>query len=310
MAVPGGPVACFSYLAGASLWRVGRFPAANHGAEITTIEESIAADGPVVAAVLEALGQPGVLIANSVGNDPTGAQVHSWLERHQVETTEDIQAGAATPRIVVIGDSHHTRTMFPYLPGVADELEHVDLALLSDASFAYIDCYGMIAKAAARAIRAARNAGLSLLANLGGDNPSTEMLDALDGYPNVVIQTSIAEESLETATRLVEYVRADMQCEWAVITAGKAGAAAASARDLIRTPAFHADVHHTHCAGAAFSGGLAYGLVRGWPMHDSLDLASASGALRCERMHDDPIPTLAELRTFMGSRERVTVEAA
>jgi hypothetical protein len=39
-------------------------------------------------------------------------------------------------------------------------------------------------------------------------------------------------------------------------------------------------------------------------------LASASGALRCERMHDDPIPTLAELRTFMGSRERVTVEAA
>ncbi len=310
-AVPAGQVVCFSYLAAASLWRVGRFPAANHGAEITTIEESIAADAPVVAAVLEALGQPGVLIANSVGNDPTGArQVLGWLERHQVETTAGIKAGVVTPRIVVVGDSHHTRTMFPYLPGVADELEHVDLAPLSEASFAYIDCYGMIAKAAARAIRAARTAGLPLLANLGGDSPSTEMLDALDDYPNLVIQTSITEESLETAARLITYMQADMQCEWAVITAGAAGAAAASARELVRTPAFHADVRHTHCAGAAFSGGLVYGLAHGWPMHDSLDLASASGALRCERAQDEAMPTLDELRAFMRSRQRVAASAA
>ena len=58
MAVPGGPVVCLGYLAAASLWKVGCFSAANHGAEVNEIEESVAADGPMVAAVLAALGQP------------------------------------------------------------------------------------------------------------------------------------------------------------------------------------------------------------------------------------------------------------
>jgi sugar/nucleoside kinase (ribokinase family) len=279
VAVPGGPVVCFSYLAAASLWQVGRFPTANHGAEVNEIKESVAADGPMVAAVLDALGQPSLLLANSVGNDPTGLQVRNWLQRHRVQTTADAEPDGATPWIVVVGDTHHTRTMFPYLPGVADELEHVDLAWLSSASFAYIDGYGMIAKAAARAIQAAKAAGLPLLVNLGGDLAPRELLDSLDGYPNFIVQTSIAEESLETATRLVKDLRADMQSEWAVITAGKAGAAAASRRDVISVPAFRAEVRHTHCAGAAFSGGLLYGLVHGWHMRDCLELAAASGTL-------------------------------
>jgi sugar/nucleoside kinase (ribokinase family) len=305
-----GQVACFSYLAAASLWQVGRFPAANHGAEVSAIEQGIAADAPMVAAVLTAFGQPSLLLANRIGDDRSGDQVAAWLQMHRVTTAAKQTAGIATPQITVVGDSQHTRTMFPFLQGVADELERMDLAPLGSASFAYVDCYGLIQRPAVRMIQAARNAGLPLLANLGGDNPSTEILDALDGYPGLVIQTSITEESPGTAVRLVKYLRVNMQCEWAVITAGKAGTAAAGARELIRTPAFHADVRHTHCAGAAFSGGLIYGLMRGWPMHESLDLASASGALRCERAQDEPLPTMNELRALMQSRQRHTAPAA
>jgi sugar/nucleoside kinase (ribokinase family) len=304
VAVTGGPVVCFSYLAAASLWQVGRFPTANHGAEVSAIEESIAADGPMVAAVLTALDQPSLLLANSIGNDPTGLQVQGWLRQHQVQTTADAKPDSATPRIVVVGDAHHTRTMFPYLLGVADELEHVDLASLSSASFAYIDGYGVIAKAAARAIQAAKAAELPLLVNLGGDLTPRELLDALDGYPNLIVQTSISKESLEMATRLVKDMQADMHSEWAVITAGKAGAAASSRRDVISVPAFRAEVRHTHCAGAAFSGGLLYGLVHGWHMQDCLELAAASGTLRCERQQSDPLPTLIELRSVIQSPPR------
>jgi hypothetical protein len=50
MAHQGGLVACLSYLAAANLWKVAQFPAANRGAEVETIEDSIAADGPMVAA--------------------------------------------------------------------------------------------------------------------------------------------------------------------------------------------------------------------------------------------------------------------
>jgi sugar/nucleoside kinase (ribokinase family) len=303
VAVPDGPVVCFSYLAAASLWKVGQFPSANHGAEVNEIEESVAADAPTVAAVLAALGQPSLLIANSIGDDPTCHQVQGWLQRHRVQTTVGTKADTATPRIVVVGDSHHTRTMFPYLPGVADELERVDLTPLDTASFAYIDGYKMLGKAVARAVHAAKAAQLPLLINLGGDHASDELLAALDSYPGLIVQTSIAEESLETATRLATYMQADMQCDWAVITAGKAGAAVADNRGVVSVPAFRANVHHTHCAGAAFSGGLVHALMRGWSMPDCLDLAAASGALRCERMHDDPMPTLDDLRAFMGSRK-------
>ena len=53
---------CVSYLAAASLWKVPCFPLANHGAEVQTIEHSIAADAPMVAAVLAALGVPSLLL--------------------------------------------------------------------------------------------------------------------------------------------------------------------------------------------------------------------------------------------------------
>jgi hypothetical protein len=74
-------------------------------------------------------------------------------------------------------------------------------------------------------------------------------------------------------------------------------------------------VHHTHCAGAAFSGaafsgGLLHGLLKGWGMRDCLDLAAASGALRCERGHGEPMPGLGELRAFMHRRERGPVPTA
>jgi hypothetical protein len=69
-------------------------------------------------------------------------------------------------------------------------------------------------------------------------------------------------------------------------------------------------VHHTHRAGAAFSGGLLYGLFQGWAMHDCLGLAAASGALRCERGHGEPMPGLGELRAFMQGRERAPVPSA
>jgi sugar/nucleoside kinase (ribokinase family) len=309
MAHQGGLVACLSYLAAASLWKVAQFPAANRGAEVETVEDSIAADGPMVAAVLAALGQPSLLMANSIGDDPSGYQVRNWLQQHRIQTTTDIKAGSATPRIVVVGDNHHTRTMFPYLPGVADELEGIALAPLRSASFAYIDGYKLLGKAAARAAQAAKAAQLPLLVNLGGDLAPRELLGALDGYPGLIVQTSIAEESLGTATRLVKSMQADMQCAWAVITAGKAGAAAANKRDVLRVSAFRADVRHTHCAGAAFSGGLLYGLVQGWHMQDCLDGAAASGALRCERGHDQPMPTLDELRAFMQSRRHAASAA-
>ena len=76
---------------------------------------------------------------------------------------------------------------------------------------------------------------------------------------------------------------------------GAAGAVALSENQQLASPAFSVRVRHTHCASAAFSGGLIYGLLHDWAMEDCLTLACTSGALRCERAHHEPMPTLAEL---------------
>lgn len=75
---------CVSYLASAELWNVPDFPAANHGAEIRTTEQSIGADGPMAAAVLAALGVPTLLISNDIGCDEVGSSVGIWLQQHGV----------------------------------------------------------------------------------------------------------------------------------------------------------------------------------------------------------------------------------
>jgi sugar/nucleoside kinase (ribokinase family) len=85
---------------------------------------------------------------------------------------------------------------------------------------------------------------------------------------------------------------------------------ALSRTQQLTVPAFRVTVRHTHCAGAAFSGGLLYGLLQHWPMGEILVLACASGALRCERAHKEPMPALAELRAFVDSRERIGIPAA
>jgi sugar/nucleoside kinase (ribokinase family) len=304
------PVVCFSYLAATELWKVPRFPLANYGTEVLSIEYSIAADGPMAAAVLSALDVPTLLLTNDLGDDASGAKVGNWLQCYGVAASAKVKVDARTPQIVVVADDQGTRTWFPHLPGVAEALASLDSSPLERASFAYIDCYQLIEAAAVRAIQTTRAVGVPLLLNLGGSPISHQVITATRGYAALTLQTNVDDERFSEAHRLAALLHNDTQAEWVVITGGASGALALSASECIAVPAFRAEIRHTHCAGAAFSGGLLYGLLAGWPMADSLTLASASGALRCERSHQEPMPTLTELRAFIASRERLSTAAA
>lgn len=304
------PVACFSYLAAAELWQVPRFPLANYGAEVLSVERSIAADAPMAAAVLAALGVPTLLLANEIGNDQKGSQVRAWLQRYGVNSTIRVTTDTSTPQVVVVADDDGTRTWFPHLPGVSVALAAVDLSPLFSASFAYVDCYQLIEAVAVRVVQAVRSTDIPLLVNLGGSPLSSAIIAAVRGYPRVIVQTSIDDAESEHAPRAAHEILAATGAAWVVITAGAAGAVAVSESQQLTSAAFRVSVRHTHCAGAAFSGGLTYGLLHDWPMEDCLTLACASGALRCERAHHEPMPTLAELYAVIGSRERLVLPAA
>jgi len=290
-----GPVVCVSYLALAELWTVPEFPEANHGAEVRSIEWSVAADGPMTAAVLASLGAPSFLISNDIGDDEHGRFVHEWLQHRDVEMSTATGLEVVTPRIVVAADDDHTRTWFAYLPGVVENLECVDLSPLASASFVYLDCYQLIEHAAIRAIEAGRAAEVPMLLNLGGSDLSEAVAAALRGYPNLVIQTNVDDTAHAEAPAVARSLLASADATWAVVTAGSFGAVAISRSESVSVPAVPVEVRHTHCAGAAFSGGLLYGLRAEWSMEQSMVLGSASGALRCARGQADPLPNLDEL---------------
>jgi sugar/nucleoside kinase (ribokinase family) len=304
------PVACFSYLAAAELWRVTRFPLANYGAEVLSVERSIAADAPMAAAVLAALGVPTLLLTNEIGNDQEGSQVRAWLQSYGVSSTAKVTADTTTPQIVVVADEGGTRTWFPHLPGVSAALAAVDLSPVFSASFAYVDCYQLIEAAAVRVVQAARSADIPLLVNLGGSPLSSAIIAAVCGCPRVIVQTSIDDAESAHASRVARELLTATGAAWVMVTTGAAGAVALSESQQLACPAFRVRVRHTHCAGAAFSGGFIYGLLHDWAMEDCLTLACASGALRCERAHHEPMPTLAELHAVIGSRERLALPAA
>jgi sugar/nucleoside kinase (ribokinase family) len=200
---------------------------------------------------------------------------------------------------VIVSDDHHTRTWFPYLPSVAEALTTLDLERLTTASYAYIDCYQLI--------EAARQANVPMLVNLGGSSLSPAAAAALQDCRRLVVQTSVDDTAHETAPPLAASLLDQTHASWAIVTAGASGAVAISqdGNEHLSVPAFQVQVRYTHCAGAAFSGGLLYGLLHDWPMEESLTLASASGALRCERAHHDPLPNLAELRNAMIHHNRI-----
>ncbi len=302
--LPSGPVVCVSYLALAELWTVPRFPLANHGAEVQSIEWSVAADGPTTAAVLASLGAPSLLISNDIGDDEHGRYVHGWLEQRHVDTTFVLRAEVVTPRIVVAADDDHTRTWFAHLPGVVESLERADLSPLSSASFLYLDCYQLIETAAIRAAEAGATAEVPILLNLGGSELSPAVAAAVRGCSNLIVQTNVDDAAHAEAPSLARSLLASTGATWVVVTAGASGAVALSRPESVSVPAFPVTVRHTHCAGAAFSGGLLYGLRAGWPMHQSMLLGSASGAFRCARRQSAPLPTLAELRGVIASHQQ------
>jgi sugar/nucleoside kinase (ribokinase family) len=297
-------VVCFSYLAAAELRKVARFPLANYGAEVVSVEHSIAADGPMAAAVLAALDVPSLLLSNGTGSDVCGVAARDWLQTHQVASAGPSASELETPQIVVVADESGTRTWFPYLPGVADALAAIDLSPFRDASFAYIDCYQLIEAPAGRAIHATRAADVPVLLNLGGSPLSPVVTAAVRDHPSLVVQTNVDDVSHAEAPRVAALVLAATTAQWVVVTAGAYGVVALSRSECLSIPAYRVVVRYTHCAGAAFSGGLLYGLLHDWPMTESLHLACASGALRCERGHYEPLPTLVELGEVIASAGR------
>lgn len=227
---------CLSYLADTTILTVEEYPAANSGVVVREVTTSIAADGPIVALTAARLGLRAGLIANHVGTDHAGRRLVTTLNDRRVQHTIHLKTGTTTPQMTVVADDAGTRMWFAHLDSTPCALEAIDLAPVSRARLAYLDCY--------RALDTAAAAERSIAA----------------------VQTNLDEAHASHAGDLARTLLLQLRPEAAVITLGALGALVLirDGSHHIRAPVFGDErVHNTHGAGAAFSVGYARALLAG-----------------------------------------------
>lgn len=87
------------------------------------------------------------------------------------------------------------------------------------------------------------------------------------------------------------------------VTLGDKGLVYCNGETSGELPAFQVDVVDTTGAGDVFHGAFCYGLVEGFPFVDNLRFASATSALKCQKIGGRAgIPTRSEVDAFLAGR--------
>jgi len=101
----------------------------------------------------------------------------------------------------------------------------------------------------------------------------------------------------EAATELAQW------CETAIVKRGVHGSLIARGKELIRVSAVKAHAVDTTGAGDAYAAGFLYGLLKGWPLKDAGELASALAAKVVEQVGARLAPGALDDATFSHKRQ-------
>jgi sugar/nucleoside kinase (ribokinase family) len=197
-------VGCLSYLAAVRTLFVDRYPRADYGAEVLRVERFLAADGPIAAGAAVALGLDAVLLSNGLADDEPGREITALLDRWGVaRPAVGLPQRAETPLSTVVCDSAGQRSWFPYLPGVVADLTAADLTPLLAARVAAVDCYEILADAPRRAVAAALDVGINVMANLGGSAPPPWLAEVAGRRHRLhTILTNVSDDNPGQATAM------------------------------------------------------------------------------------------------------------
>jgi sugar/nucleoside kinase (ribokinase family) len=295
-------IACFSYLSAVTTLHTTRYPAPGYGSEAYCADRSIAADGPIVSAAAVMLGHRATLVSNSVACDETGSYLKRQLNAWGVANVSPPPGQRArTPFSTVIAAADGSRTWFPHLPGVVDELAEVDVSALLSAEFVYVDCYDMLGSAAKRPVNMALANGNQVFVNLGG-SPVPNWLQRIGSESRLrVLQTSVAEREAHMANSLADWCYSLGIAELVIVTRGSHGAIAVDRNGRMEAAAPPVKAIRTQGAGSVFSAMLASRLLAGATAISALRFASAAGSLWCATEGNPP--TLAEVGLFAQEHE-------
>jgi sugar/nucleoside kinase (ribokinase family) len=299
------PVSCFSYLASVQTLQVDQFPDLNYGVDITSSDQFLAGDGPLVAGALHALGHRAVLGTNHVADDAAGREVLSWLRAWGIAPAGGPPPAARTRVNIVACDRAGNRTWFSGLRGVDAELESVDVPLLAASPAVYIDCYEVLGDAPRALLAASLAAGADVTLNLGGSPPPGWLAAETRRRRASVIQTNASESAADGARRVLSALTALDAADTVVVTVGRHGAIArTSSGETASADALAIPVQQVQGAGSVFSAALIHSRSTGAGLGACLRYACAAGSLWCGTTPSHGFPRPEEIeRALTGGQD-------
>ncbi len=135
--------------------------------------------------------------------------------------------------------------------------------------------------AAATAARWAREAGLTVTADVDNLYPGVEAL--LENVDYLLASRDFPARLTGEADLLksLPAIRGRHGCQVAGVTLGRQGVLAWDGRQFHYSPGYRVGAVDTTGAGDIFHGAFVYALVQGWPLNRRLDFACAAAALNC-----------------------------
>ncbi|HUJ18715.1 MAG TPA: sugar kinase [Nitrospirota bacterium] len=281
---------------------VDRFPQADTKKEVLAWEEQ---GGGPVATALAALSRLGVFCRffGVIGDDREGAAIRQSLIEEGVDVTGMVKRSNASSQtaFIAIDRSIGSRTIFWKRPSCDPlRIEELPPDFPSNAEFLLLD--GLMKDASLFAAHQARKAGIPIMLDAGRVREGTLELARLCDY--VVGSEEFASELgwKDDPGVLGQEVRKH-GFGITTITLGSRGSVTFADDEIISCPAFPVETVDTTGAGDVFHGGFLYGLLRRWPLKETIRFASAVAAMKCRKLGGRAgIPKLSEAQQFLQER--------
>ena len=276
---PVGGVVCFGFLTYLLLLVVESFPSQNAGAPIMEAVDSVGDDAAIVACTLSRWNIPATLISSSVGNDYYGERVIEQLRASGLAAGQQVKPGQRTPLEVGIVDARGSRTYFQLRePHVKSSLAIPSVDQLSGARMLYVDWYdgpGILG-----AMERARSQAVPVFLNLESRYYDNPQLPDLLRHTNVC-QVSLDEPGATGEPTDIARILLDRGVGTVLVTMGAEGCAVAKSGQAFSIRPPKVQVIDGYGAGAAFSAGVIYGFLHGWPLERAAQFATAHAGLQC-----------------------------
>ena len=276
---PSPEVVCVGIVSPAEVYTVDRMPEWNTGAPWSGRADFISEDAAIVATSLKQWGLNVGLVANRLGDDPSGHKVVDKLMTLGITGHFELDPALRTPYEIVFSDTSGGRTfIWDRRIEVLKTLSQADNSIIGASRHVYADWYDWPHTSVA--LEEAQRNDIPVLINMEDRYSDSRLANDLLPYASTV-QVRLPEDD-DTDPELVAKDMLKDGVSSVLITGASKGTKYISGSESFSVKPPLVDLVDANGAGAVFSAGYLYGVIKGWDSKESVRFGVAAASLQCE----------------------------